>query len=179
MFHKPDLSQLATERLYMRELQPSDAPAYKEFFDSPQALEFFPMLTPGAPGHAETWMERGVMRYEKNGIGLWALVNRETDRIVGQCGLLVQEIDGITELEVGYNLLPSQWGKGYATEAALACLDYAFKHKLAPSVISIIHTGNVKSHRVAERNGLRREKETVWREMPVVIYRIHSPHSHK
>jgi [ribosomal protein S5]-alanine N-acetyltransferase len=169
--HLPDLS---TPRLRFRELTMNDAGAYKEFFDDAEAMRFY-NITPGDPGSAATWIGRQLKRYEDFGTGLWALIDKTTGQPVGQCGLLVQEVDGLQELEIGYNLIPRHWGKGYATEAAQACKLYAFERRLAASIISIIHVDNVNSQRVAERNGMTREKQTTFREWPVYVYRIPAP----
>jgi RimJ/RimL family protein N-acetyltransferase len=91
------------------------------------------------------------------------------------CGLLVQEVDGINELEIGYSLHPAFWRKGYATEAAQKCRDFAFENNFAESLISIVHVENQQSAKVALRNGMKPEKTTIYKEIPVNIFRIHSP----
>ena len=91
---------------------------------------------------------------------------------MGMVGLLVQEVDGVTELEIGYHLLPSAWGHGYATEAAIACKEFAQEHELAPSVISLIDPGNSNSQAVAKRNGMTLEKRTVHRGTDALVFRI-------
>jgi RimJ/RimL family protein N-acetyltransferase len=88
------------------------------------------------------------------------------------CGLLVQEVDGIKELEIGYSLHPAFLGKGYATEAAMKMRDFAFENNFADSLISIVHVDNLKSANVALRNGMTLEKTTNFKEIPVNIFRI-------
>jgi len=94
------------------------------------------------------------------------------EELIGQCGLLLQNIDGVEELEIGYHVLPEHWGKGYAIEAARTWKDYAFKNRISPSLISMIHVDNKASRKVAEKNGMIVDKETVYKDLPVVIYRI-------
>ncbi len=101
-----------------------------------------------------------------------AFVEKETNTLIGWGGLLVQVVDGTEELEVGYSLLPAFWGRGYATEAARRCVELAFEKELTTSVISIIQIHNGPSQRVAERNGLVRERQTTYHGNPVFIYRI-------
>ena len=103
------------------------------------------------------------------------LIEKSTGRFVGQCGLLVQTVDGVGELEVGYSIMPAFWNQGFATEAAAACIAHAFRHNLSDSVISIIHEDNVESERVAVKNGLTLEKRTEYKDNPVKIYRIYRP----
>jgi Acetyltransferases, including N-acetylases of ribosomal proteins len=79
----------------------------------------------------------------------------------GDCGLTPQVVDGVTELEVGYHVVPALQGRGYATEAAAACRDYARTALGASRLIAIIHPDNRPSQRVAEKIGLRPEKRSL------------------
>ncbi len=101
-----------------------------------------------------------------------ALVERKSGELVGWCGLLVQEVDAIRELEVGYSIMPAHWRNGYATEGARACLQFAFERNLAESVISIIQVDNLPSQEVAIKNGLTRGRQTTYHGNRVYIYQI-------
>lgn len=171
MYYTIDLDALSTPRLHFRQLTLEDKPLLKEFFASEEAIRFYPDIVVNDPSEPERWITRQMNRYKDFGTGLFGIFKKDTGEYVGQCGLLVQEVDGITELEVGYNLLPRFWGNGYATEAAVSCKEYAFRNRLAPSIISIIDIGNVNSQRVAKRNGMKREKQTEWKGLQVYIYR--------
>jgi RimJ/RimL family protein N-acetyltransferase len=92
--------------------------------------------------------------------------------MVGQCGLLIQEVDKINELEIGYSILPEYWNRGFATEAAQKCRDFAFTQSFSESLISIIHIENENSEKVAVKNGMNKTKRTVYKDMPVNIFRI-------
>lgn len=116
-------------------------------------------------------IQRSLDRYAHDGSGLHALVSRSTNEPVGQCGLLTQEVDGAPELEIGYHLLPSQWGHGYATEAAVAARRFAEQHSVAPSVISLIDEENHRSKAVALRNGMQQDGRTIHRGTPALIFR--------
>ena len=100
------------------------------------------------------------------------LINKKTNELVGQCGLLVQTVDEIKELEIGYSILPNHWRKGYATEAARKCKAYAKKNNFAESLISTIHIDNIPSQKVAINNGMSLDKTTVYDHNPVHIFRI-------
>jgi RimJ/RimL family protein N-acetyltransferase len=110
-------------------------------------------------------------RYTTDGSGLHALELLSTGEPVGQCGLLTQTVDGHPELEIGYHLLPTQWGLGYASEAARACKAFAALHRPCESVISLIDEANTKSRAVAARNGMVYEKRTVHRGVPALVFR--------
>lgn len=163
---------LLTERLYTRFLQPEDAAVWSGFFKDKEAVQYFPAFTMAQDEHSTFWMERQLARYKEKRYGLQALIHKQTNEFVGQCGLMLQEIDGKQELEVGYHIFKKYWGQGYAPEAAKVFLNYGFANKLAPSIISIIDIRNVQSQRVANKNGLVREKQTKWADLDVFIYRI-------
>jgi RimJ/RimL family protein N-acetyltransferase len=90
--------------------------------------------------------------------------------ISGFCGFLHQEVDGEKEIEIAYRLHPDFWGRGIGTEAARAVRDHAFGDLQLPRVISIIHPDNVRSRRVAEKNGMRLKKETTFKNFPSLIF---------
>ncbi len=164
---------LESARLTTRFLKPEDAIIWADFFKDKEAAEFIPAYGLTAnEDRAKLWIDRQLNRYAENRLGLQALIDKTTNQMVGQCGVLVQEVDGKTEIEVGYHIFKKYWGQGYAPEAAKLFIDYAFKNMLAESVISIIATENIKSQRVAEKNGLVREKQTTFGGFDVFIYRI-------
>ncbi len=95
------------------------------------------------------------------GTGFTPLVLKTSGDVIGDCGLVTQQIEGRPELEVGYHLRRDQWGRGYATEAAHGCMEFAFGVLHAPKVISLIRPENLPSRRVAERNGMQVEREVM------------------
>ena len=100
------------------------------------------------------WLERQLQRYEEYGFGLWAVILKETDEMIGQCGLTMQDWDGRQVLEIGYLFQKAYWHQGYAVVAAAACKDYAFETLQADEVFSIIRDNNIPSQKVAMRNGM-------------------------
>jgi RimJ/RimL family protein N-acetyltransferase len=150
-----------------------DVDPWTEFFKDPEAIALFPNFGLNSiEERAKHWIERQLTRYQDQRYGLQMLIHKETGDYIGQCGLMVQEVDGVQELEVGYHIFKKYWGLGYAPEAARLFLDFAFNHNLADSVISIIDIRNNKSMRVADKNGLRREEQTRWLDLNVFIYRV-------
>jgi [ribosomal protein S5]-alanine N-acetyltransferase len=162
-----------TERLRFRLVQPRDAEAWLSFVSRPEAVTFLGLKPEDTPEErCSKWFARIEERYANNLGGFNALVNKVTGEFVGMSGLLIQEVEGVTELEVSYSIVPEHWHKGYASEAARLCRDAAFEQNYATSLISIIHRENVASQRVAINNGMYLSKHAVFREMPVLIYRI-------
>lgn len=144
---------IKTDRLLLREMNDGDFPALCRMLQDPEVMYAYEHAFPD--DEAWDWLRRQQERYARDGIGLWALVEKDTDKMVGQCGLTWQECgyDRLV-LEVGYLLEKSAWHRGYATEAARACRDYAFDHMGAEEVYSIIRDNNLPSQAVARRNGM-------------------------
>ena len=103
---------------------------------------------------AQEWLDRQRARYQKWGFGLWAVILKDNGKMIGQCGLTMQPWKEEEVLEVGYLFERTHWHKGYATEAAKACKQYAFDVLQAKDVCSIIRDTNTASQHVAVRNGM-------------------------
>lgn len=93
-------------------------------------------------------MARTQERYRRDGYGLFAVVVKADGAVIGDCGLMQQEVEGESMLEVAYHLRRDRWGHGYATEAARACMDYAFRELAAQKVVSLIRAESLPSCRV-------------------------------
>lgn len=143
---------LETERLYLREMRPSDITDLCKILQDEKAMYAYE----GALGdeEAQEWLDRQLSRYQKWGFGLWAVILKETGQMVGQCGLSMQPWKEKEVLEIGYLFQRAFWHQGYATEAARACKDYAFEVLDAGEVCSIIRDTNTASQKVAIRNGM-------------------------
>lgn len=119
-------------------------------------LDLDPKLT--EPELCKIWFDKAFHRYQNDLGGMNVLIEKRTNRLVGQCGLLVQTIENRERLEIGYSILPEFWKKGFAIEAATKCKNYAFENNFADSLISMIHEDNLSSEKVALRNGMTFEK---------------------
>ena len=119
-------------------------------------------------------MEKQWTRYREDGFGLWCVTEKDTGTMVGQCGITYQEWDGKRVPEIGYLFQKAYWHRGYATEAAIACREYAFHTLGFTEVYSIIRDTNAASRKVAERNGMKEVGRLVKHyrgvEMPHVVY---------
>jgi RimJ/RimL family protein N-acetyltransferase len=165
-----------SERLNFRKLEETDFEWWMEFSSHPDSTRYFDFSVNINPEEfCWLWFNKVFDRYKNDTGGHNVLVERITGKPVGMCGLLVQEVDGNHELEIGYSLHPAFWRKGYATEAAQKSRDFAFENNFAESLISIVHVENQQSAKVALRNGMKLEKTTVYKGIPVNIFRIHSP----
>jgi RimJ/RimL family protein N-acetyltransferase len=161
---------LETERLVLRHLTADDVEAIFAVIGDPETMKYYPQ--PFSRDDAQRWIDRSLERYRADGCGLFAVVLKPTREVIGNCGLVRQEVEGESMLEVGYHFRRDHWGHGYATEAARGCMEYAFRQFAAEKVVSLILPENVPSRRVAERNGMRVERQVMFHELPHLLYSV-------
>jgi len=161
---------LQTARLLLREFTPLDADALTLVLSDPETMRYYP--APYDRAGVEQWIERNRKRYQYDGVGLWAMELTKTQQIIGDCGIILQQVEGERLYEIGYHLRRDFWGQGLATEAAIACRDWAFAHLKAERLISLIRPENLPSCRVAERTGMTVWKEVNWRGLPHYVYSV-------
>ena len=159
---------LETERLILRYLAPDDVDAVFAVIGDPETMKFYPQRF--SRDDAVRWVTRSRERYRTDGYGLFAVVLKSTGEVIGNCGVVRQEVEGETLLEVGYHFRRDYWGCGYATEAAAGCMAYAFEHLKAEKVVSLILPENLPSRRVAERNGMTVERQATFHDLPHLVY---------
>ncbi len=161
--------RLETERLVLRMWRESDAGPYAEMCADPEVMRYVggkPMTGP------EAWRNLAMVigHWHLRGYGMWAVEERAGGDFVGRVGCWQPE--GWPGFEVGWVLRRNFWGRGFATEAARASLDYAFDELGQTHVISVIHPDNRASIRVAERIGEKLEGETEVFGIKVLVYGI-------
>jgi ribosomal-protein-alanine N-acetyltransferase len=161
-------SVLETARLRLRRFRDSDVDAIFAIIGDDVAMQYYPKTFKRSD--AVQWIERNSRRYREHGHGLFAVTLKDDVDLIGDCGVIKQEIEGETLLEVGYHFRRDQWGHGYATEAARACMGLAFHTFGAGKVISLIRPENVPSRRVAERNGMVLERQIIHSGLPHLVY---------
>ena len=159
---------LETDRLRLRRFRREDVDAVFAIIGDDVAMQYYPRTFDR--DDARQWVERNLRRYTEYGHGLFAVMLKESAAVIGDCGVIQQIVEGEPQLEIGYHFRRDQWGHGYATEAARACMGLAFGVLGADKVISLIRPENVPSRRVAERNGMKMEREVVHYNLPHVVY---------
>jgi RimJ/RimL family protein N-acetyltransferase len=162
---------LETERLLLREFAPEDVGALEGILGDPVAMQYYPV--PFDRAEVENWIRRNRARYRDCGFGLWAMLLKDSGELIGDCGCFVrvfEELGGNAEFELGWHVRRDLWGRGYATEAARCCIDYAFSSLGAERIIALVRPENKSSCRVAEKSGMNCEKIIFWRGYDHCIY---------
>jgi RimJ/RimL family protein N-acetyltransferase len=148
-----------TARLTLREFSGDDAGALEHVFGDPEVMQYSvaaKMLT------TEVWLAHCRESYARRGFGRWAVVEKASGDVVGYCGLMhLSEVAGQPETELGYRLARPYWGMGLATEAAAAVRDCAFGTLGLLRLVALVDPSNCRSIRVAEKIGMRYEKEVL------------------
>lgn len=135
----------------------------------PGTLRAPPACTGDAYEHAfedtevQEWLDRQIKRYKDYGLGLWAVILKEYDEMIGQCGLTMQVCKDKEVRETGYLFGKAYWRRGYAIEVAAACREYAFRTLGATEVFSVIRDSNIPSQHVPERNGMTVREQLIKR----------------
>jgi [ribosomal protein S5]-alanine N-acetyltransferase len=151
---------LETERLRLRPLVPGDAEALHRIQSDPKHMRFYPH--PYSREETDDWIVRTQARYERDGFGLLAVDDRSTGEFLGNVGPVVQEVDGVEEIELGWSITPARSRQGIATEAATVCRDWVFDVVGADLVISLIRPENEPSAGVARNVGMTVWKQTIF-----------------
>jgi ribosomal-protein-alanine N-acetyltransferase len=146
---------IETERLTIRAFVPeADAQAMLAVYGDPEVMRF----VPGGAFRGIDTMRARLQTYarasSRHGFSSWAVVERESGRVIGDAGFGLFE--PTRDIELGYTLARDWWGHGYATEAAQACLDAGLTHLGVPRIIALVDEENLASLRVAERIGMTR-----------------------
>ena len=159
----------STDRLYLRKLKQDDFTALCRILQDKDVMYAYEHAFDDA--EVQQWLENQLRRYREDGFGLWAVILKETNQMIGQCGLSKQNCNGRQVLEIGYLFEKAYWHQGYATEAAIACKQYAFQVLKADEVFSIIRDTNLASQNVALRNGM-----SITDQLVKHYYHIDMPH---
>ena len=141
---------IRTPRLLLREMTEDDFPALHAILSDPETMKYYPQ--PYDEAGTRRWIAWCRDSYEKHGFGLWAVTL--DGEFIGDCGISMQPIGGEWLPEIGYHIRKDHWRKGYATEAAAACIRVAFEQFDFPAVYSYMNADNEPSFRTAMKNGM-------------------------
>lgn len=142
---------IETERLYLRELNITDSQKFFELNLNPNVIKYTEDKAFKNKEEALSFLEN-YKDYKENGYGRWAAIDKSSNVFIGWCGLKYNKSEKITD--IGFRFFEEEWNKGYATESALACIEYGFKQLKLNTIIGRAMKENSASIKVLEKVGL-------------------------
>lgn len=158
---------LETSRLVLRELNLGDTKDFYDLNSNPNVIRYTGDSAFENISEAKQFLEN-YQDYKLNGYGRWAVILKETSQFIGWCGLRFDN----DETDIGFRFFEQEWNKGYATESALACLNYGLKELQLKCVIGRAMKTNIWSIRVLEKIGLEYDRDIEFDGCEAVLYRI-------
>lgn len=143
--------RIETQRLYLRELGNEDFEALYKILSDAELMQHYPYVFDEA--RVQNWIDRNRERYRIFGFGLWAVCLKETDELIGDCGITMQMIGNVIKPEIGYHIRADHRRRGYAKEAASAVRDWTFLHTPFQEVYSYMKYTNLPSSKTAMAYG--------------------------
>jgi len=145
-----------TERLLLRKLTEDDVDSIFLLDSNPDVMKYVGVPPVTSKEESAKMVENIINQYKNNGTGRLAVIEKESNRFIGWSGikLLTEEVNGFKNVhELGYRFLPEFWGKGYATESALASLDLGFNQLNAYKIYAYADIENESSNHVLTKLG--------------------------
>lgn len=147
-----NIPRIETARLHLRAFTPNDLDDLCRIFGDPEVMRYISGGKPRPREETEKGLLRTIEGWKKRGFGLWALTQKEHERVIGYCGLM--PLEDTTEIEVAYGLAKSEWGRGFASEAAHASLRFGFEELKLERIVAVVNPENLASKRVLEKLGM-------------------------
>ena len=142
-----------TERLILRPITQDDFDHWYDILSDAETMQYYP--APYDAAGVQRWIDWTKNNYAQYGFGLWAVILKENGQFIGDCGITMQNIHGQQLPEIGYHIHKAYWRRGYASEAARKCMEYAFETLNFPAVYSYMNAENAASYGVALKNGMK------------------------
>ncbi|WP_337967053.1 GNAT family N-acetyltransferase [uncultured Flavobacterium sp.] len=169
---------IETERLLLREIQMSDVDGIFELESNPNVHLYVGNKPITHIDQSRAYIEFIHKQYKDFGTGRWAVILKETNEFLGWSGIkfITNEINNHKDFyEIGYRFIEKHWGKGYATEAGKAFVDYAFNVMKVDALYAYADAGNENSRRILEKLGLRYVNSFEYEEELEVWYELKNP----
>ncbi len=160
-----------TENIQLRPIVESDFNALKTIWADPEVM-YYSIAGIQTDEQIRERILKSKKEYLIDGMGRWSVILKNTNQLIGECGISAQEVGDQLEYEIGYRFAKPCWGKGYATQAATCCRELGFGKFGLQRLISIIDPKNQASIRVAEKIGMIKEKEFLFHNIPVLLYNL-------
>ncbi|MEN9871335.1 MAG: hypothetical protein RLZZ171_2327 [Cyanobacteriota bacterium] len=162
---------LETSRLTLRYITSRDAEALMPILGDAEVMQFS-IIGVHSPKQIKQFIEQRLISYMEYGFGLYAVVHKQNQELIGYCGFFIQSIEQQKEVEVGYRLAQKYWGQGLATEAAKAVVEYGQQRFNFQRFVCLIEIENSRSIRVANKLGMTLEKKIIYHGLDVAMYNL-------
>lgn len=167
---------LVTENLRLRPFTPNDVTAMVQILNGKDVLRYFPGNPSLTREQVQRMIERLLAHWQEKGYGLWAVESQATGALLGRCGL--QFIVETDEIEIDFILDRHYWGRGFATEAGRAAMEFGFRVLQLETIVGIVHPENIASQRVLEKLGMSFVTEAEYFGMACYKYAATRPSPH-
>jgi ribosomal-protein-alanine N-acetyltransferase len=164
------MREIETPRLRLRQFTTDDTDDLYRIYSHPELFKYMSNEKPLLWKQTRAVIHSITENWQKYHFGVWAVVYKKNQKLIGHCGL--KFLGNTTEIQVGYLLLKSYWGRGLATEAAEAALQYGFEVVKLENIVAVAKPENIASRRVMEKVGMKYEKDAYYYHNNVVYYSI-------
>lgn len=162
---------LETPRLSLRYFTIRDQDFLMPILGDPKVMEFS-IIGVHNPKQIRQFIEQRLLSYLVCGFGLYAIIHKQQQELIGYCGFFVQRVNERQEVEIGYRLAQQYWGQGFATEAARAVLTYGKQKYQFKRFVCLIEPANTRSISVAKKLGMKLEKQIIYHDLDVEMYSL-------
>lgn len=147
---------IETPRLILRQWEQKDYEPYTSLNCDPEVMKYFPSVK--SPDETLAQIKRISEAIGRHGYGFWAVERKDNHHFIGFTGLSVPGFEAYFSpcVEIGWRLSKENWGQGFATEAALSCLDFGFKYLGLNEIYSFTSIYNDRSEKVMRRIGMNK-----------------------
>ena len=161
---------IETARLKLRRFTPNDLNDLYEIRADPDVMRYIGSGKPESIEQVQTAFNKLLAHWEQHGFGRWAVLDKESEKLIGWCGLAY--LENTEDVEIGYGIAKSYWGKGLTSEAAAAVLKWGFEELGLDHIVAVAWPDNVASRRVMDRLGMKYVKMAHNYHAEVVYYAI-------
>ena len=170
-WHNLYLNGFESQRLIFRKLRTSDVQHWIPFYkDNPHLAYLNFPINASEPTMASRWINTQLERYASMRFGHLALIEKQSNKFIGQSGLVYRKIADEEHLEVAFAILPELWGHGFASEASQKLIQFACKNGITKKLISIIHCEHISSQKVALKNDFIKGKSVIYEGRKVYVF---------
>jgi RimJ/RimL family protein N-acetyltransferase len=162
--------EIETRRLRLRAFTAEDLDGLHLVFGDAEVMRFISGGKARSREETEIGLGRTIEGWRTRGFGFWAVTSLDSTGLIGYCGFMF--LENTPEVEIAYGLKKSHWGRGFATEAARACLRCGFEELKLARIVAVVHPQNVASQRVLEKLGMTYAKRVHHYDAELMYYEI-------